>query len=145
MAREVRFQVVLFGLKVLKTSTTLGAISQWRLKDKILSAALSWFDAAPRWSFGSNMLQVKTEIRLLSDVMAALRGTSAIGASTVGNIKSLQPREQLLLLLIENEQARLGVWVSPMGEHPKTHLLAHHPNKTTTEVSNYECFSYFSH
>lgn len=36
MAREVRFHIVLLGLKVLRASTTLGAAAQWRLKEKIL-------------------------------------------------------------------------------------------------------------
>lgn len=133
MAREIRFQIVLFGLKVLKSSTTLGAIAQWRLKDRILSAALSWFKAAPRWSFGSNVLQLKTEIRLLSDVMVALKATSFIGASTIGSIKSLQPREQLLLLLLENEQSKLAVWAYPLAE-PPAQIVAHRPNRAGIEV-----------
>lgn len=116
MARELRFQLVLFGIRVLRSSTTIGAIAQWRLKDKILSAALSWFKFAPMWSFGSNILQLKTELRLLFDVMAALKVVSFIGAHTVGNIKSLQSKEQLLLLLLENELCRLSVWVYPLAE-----------------------------
>ncbi|KAL3961913.1 hypothetical protein ACCO45_003436 [Purpureocillium lilacinum] len=85
MAREVRFHIVLLGLKVLRASTTLGAAAQWRLKEKILSAGLSWFRNSPRWSFGSNILQLKTEVRLISDVLAALKLVSFIGAHTVGN------------------------------------------------------------
>jgi phosphatidylinositol 4-kinase A len=119
MARELRFQLVLFGLRVLRSSTTIGAIAQWRLKEKVLSAALSWFKYAPRWSFGSNILQLKTELRLLADVTAALKVVSFIGAHTVGNVKSLQSREQLLLLLLENEQARLAVWIYPLHEPSK--------------------------
>jgi phosphatidylinositol 4-kinase len=135
MAREIRFQIVLFGLKVLKTSTTMTAVSQMRLKDKILSAALSWFNAAPRWSFGSNMLQLKTEIRLLSDVMAALKGTSMIGANAASGIKSLQPKEQLLILLLESEQAKLLVWVYPLAEPAKSQFAVGHSNKLAIEVS----------
>lgn len=139
MAREIRFQIVLFGLKVLKASATIGAVVQWRLKDSILSAALSWFSAAPRWSFGSNILQIKTEIRLLSDVIAALKAVAVIGASPVGNLKSLQPREQLLLLLLENEQARLSVWVHPLAEPAASQTAAHHPNRAMTEVNLPQC------
>ena len=134
MARELRFQIVLFGLRILRTSTTIGAIAQWRLKDKVLSAALSWFIGAPKWSFGSNILQLKTEIRLLSDVMAAIRAVSYIGAHQIGNIKSLQPKEQLLLLLLESEQARLAVWVYPLNEPSSSQLTVLHPGKGTLEV-----------
>jgi phosphatidylinositol 4-kinase len=54
MARELRLRIVLFSLKVLRVSDTAGAAAQWRLKDKILSAGLSWFQFTPKWSFGSN-------------------------------------------------------------------------------------------
>lgn len=117
MARELRFHIVLLGLRVLHASTAIGATPQWRMKDKILSAGLSWFRNSPRWSFGSNVLQLKTEVRLLSDVLAALKTVSFIGAHTVGNVKSLQPKEQLLQLLLENEQARLNVWIDPLYQH----------------------------
>lgn len=135
MAREIRFQIVLFGLRVLKTSTTMAAVSQMRLKDKILSAALSWFSAPPRWSFGSNMLQLKTEIRLLSDVMAALKATSMIGANAAPGIRSLQPKEQLLLLLLESEQAKLLVWAYPLAEPTKSQFAVGHANKVAIEAS----------
>lgn len=121
MARELRFQIILFGLRVLRSSTTIGPTAQWRLKEKILSAGLSWFRHSPRWSFGSNILQMKTEVRLLTDVLAAIKLVSFIGAHTVGNIKSLQAKEQLLQLLLENEQTRLMVWINPLnqqGAHP---------------------------
>ncbi|EJT72778.1 phosphatidylinositol 4-kinase [Gaeumannomyces tritici R3-111a-1] len=116
MARDLKFQIILYGLRVLRTSTTLSAIAQWRLKDKLLSAALSWFNGPPSWSFGSNVLQLRTEIRLLSDIMGAVKAVSFIGANAVGSIKSLQAREQLLLLLLESEHTRLRVWVYPLGE-----------------------------
>jgi len=134
LARELRFQIVLFGLRMLRNSTTIGAIAQWRLKDKILSAGLSWFGKAPKWSFGSNMLQLKTEIRLLSDVMAAIKAISYIAAHQVGNIRSLSAKEQLLLLLLENEQARLAVWVYPLSEPAKPPLAVGHPGKGALEV-----------
>ncbi|KAM7223539.1 hypothetical protein V8F06_001013 [Rhypophila decipiens] len=133
MAREIRFQAVLLGLRVLKTCTTMGAIAQWRLKDMVLSAALGWFDAPPSWSFGSNMLQLRTELRLLSDVIAALKATESIGSQAIGNIKSLASREKLLHLLLESEQSRLNVWVNPVSDQ-KSHSAFHHTHKNTVEV-----------
>jgi phosphatidylinositol 4-kinase A len=134
MAREIRFQIVLFGLKVLRASTTIGAIAQWRLKEKILLAGLGWFKYSPRWSFGSNTLQLKTEIRLLSDVVAALKHVEFIGAHSVGNIKSLKAKEQLLELLLENEQARLSVWVYPLGGSQRNSIVGHTMAKPALEV-----------
>ncbi|KJZ76543.1 hypothetical protein HIM_03879 [Hirsutella minnesotensis 3608] len=134
MARELHFQLVLFGLKVLHASTTLGASAQWRLKEKILSTGLGWFRNAPRWSFGSNVLQLKTEVRLISDVIAALKAVSFIGAHTIGNVKSLQPKEQLLQLLLENEQQRLHVWINPLNQHGG-HFSVLLSSKSTTETT----------
>lgn len=138
MARELRLQIVLFGLKVLRTSTTIGPVSQWRLKDKLLSAALSWFRSAPKWSFGSNILQLKTEIRLITDVIAALKAVGFIGAHSVGTFRSLQAlqsKEQLLLSLLENEQSRLTVWVYPLSEPPQRPATLVHSSKGSLEVS----------
>ncbi|KAM0564018.1 hypothetical protein ACHAPJ_000226 [Fusarium lateritium] len=134
MAREIRFQIVLFGLRVLRSSTTLKPAAQWRLKERILTAGLSWFKSSPKWSFGSNLLQMKTEIRLISDVLAALQTVSFIGAQTVGNVKSLQAKEQLLDLLLRHEQSRLIVWVNPLNS-AANQALAQTANKTPTEAS----------
>lgn len=49
LTRELHFQLVLFGLQILRYSNGLDQISQWRMKDKILSAALRWFSHQPRY------------------------------------------------------------------------------------------------
>lgn len=132
MTRDLRFQIMHFGLKVLRFSTAIGATAQWRLKERILSAGLSWFKHSPRWSFGSNLLQLKTEVRLISDILSALKLVSFIGAHTVGNVKSLQSKEQLLTILLENEQTRLTVWANPRSV-PGSHMPSHHNSKNATE------------
>ncbi|WZH39701.1 Phosphatidylinositol 4-kinase [Fusarium acuminatum] len=134
MAREIRFQIIMFGLRVLRSSTTLKPASQWRLKERILTAGLSWFKSCPKWSFGSNLLQMKTEIRLISDVLAALQQVSFIGAHTVGNVKSLQSKEQLLDLLLRHEQCRLVVWVNPLN-NASNQALAQLAGKAPTEAA----------
>jgi phosphatidylinositol 4-kinase A len=115
LAREIRFQIILFGLKVLRYSTRVSAVVQWRLKNHILSAALSWFSFAPRWSFGGNRLQLKAEMRLMADVAAALLNVRPIGLKSVGPLTSLLAKEELLTVLLENEQTRLAVWLNPLG------------------------------
>ncbi|KAI5866458.1 hypothetical protein GGS23DRAFT_550772 [Durotheca rogersii] len=127
MARELRLRIVLFSLKVLRMSTAVPPLIQWRLKDKILSAALSWFKFSPKWSFGSNLLQLKTEVRLIGDVMSALGALSYIGAQAIGNFKVLAQKEALLQILLESELARLNVWVHPLNDshYPRPHILTH--------------------
>jgi phosphatidylinositol 4-kinase A len=120
LAREIRLQLSLLSLRVLRASRTIGTVAETRLKDKILSAALGWFKFAPRYSFGSNMLQVKTELGLLVDVIAAMKLVTPISSHTLGhNIRAMQFREQLLMLLLENEHDRLAVWKDPLSLTPK--------------------------
>lgn len=134
LAREIRFQVVLFGLKVLRHSTALDVPSRFLLKDRILSAALSWFTFAPRWSFGGNRLQLKAEVRLLTDVSVALRNVAMTEQKPTPLLKSLQAKESLLQTLIESEQWRLTVWLYPLHD-PRETYGAGHPTKPPTEVS----------
>jgi phosphatidylinositol 4-kinase len=131
MARELRLRIILFSLKVLRASAVVGAFAQWRLKDKILSAGLSWFKFAPKWSFGSNILQLKTEVRLISDVRVALNGVSYVATHTVGSYRGLHQKEQLLQILLDSELARLDVWVHPLGDiGQKADIMTHHGQKT---------------
>jgi phosphatidylinositol 4-kinase len=135
LAREIRLQVVLFALKVLKHSTALGATTQWRFKDKILSAALSWFSFFPAWSFGGNRVQVKAETYLLNEVGHALRDVSHIGAKPVASLKSLSMKEELLQVLLQSEQTRLNVWLYPLNDF-KGHAPAILGSKPPTDVSD---------
>lgn len=48
LSREVHFHIVLLGLRILQYSTTQSRPYKWKLKDQILSAALSWFRHPPR-------------------------------------------------------------------------------------------------
>lgn len=117
LAREIRLRIVMFSLKVLRMSETAGAAAQWRLKDKILSAGLSWFRFTPKWSFGSNMLQLKTEVKLINDIKNSLKAVSHItNTHPVSSLVSLAQKESLLDILLESEQARLNVWIHPLNE-----------------------------
>ncbi|KAI6093979.1 hypothetical protein F4821DRAFT_8710 [Hypoxylon rubiginosum] len=134
MARELRLRIILFSLRVLRMSTAVRTLTQWRLKDKILSAGLSWFKFAPKWSFGSNLLQLKAEVRLIGDVMTALKAVSYIAAQAVGHFKVLAQKETLLQTLLESEQTRLNVWIYPLNEshHHRPHIMTSH-SKTAIE------------
>lgn len=49
LAREIHFRIVLFGLRVLKHLSPQNGAESWKLKDQILSAALSWFKHPARY------------------------------------------------------------------------------------------------
>ncbi|KAI1107915.1 hypothetical protein F4804DRAFT_296325 [Jackrogersella minutella] len=134
MARELRLRIVLFSLRVLRVSTAVRTSTQWRLKDKILSAGLSWFRFSPKWSFGSNLLQLKTEVRLIGDVISALKAISYIAAQAVGNFKTLAQKETLFQTLLESEQVRLNVWVHPLNDGHRQHMMTQH-SRTSLETT----------
>lgn len=115
LAREVHFSIILLALSVLCYSTHIRPATRWRLKDSILSAGLGWFAAPPRWSFGSNRLQVKAEIKLLNDVYGMLKETGPIGTQATRSLQSLRSKQELLQHLLMHEVNRLTVWIRPLG------------------------------
>ncbi|KAL3463767.1 hypothetical protein BJX64DRAFT_256130 [Aspergillus heterothallicus] len=119
LARELHFRIVSFCLGILRHCTSLDNVTLWRLKQQVISAALSWFTEAPRWSFGGNRLQLKAEDRILSDVIAALARISHVGCNTRWPYTSLQAKQDLLHVLLENERTRLKVWLFPLEADPK--------------------------
>lgn len=135
LAREIHFRIVLFGLKALKHFDAQSNVGLWKAKDQILSAALSWFKHPARWSFGGNRLQLKAEERVLGDVAAALRSVSGIASQTRGSCKSLQAKQDLLQVFIENEMSRLKVWLSPLESERKHYMSPISGGKNSLEVS----------
>lgn len=128
LARETHFHIVLLGLRILQFGTDMDVADHWRLKDRILSAALQWFSVAPRWSFGGNRLQIKAETHLLTDVQDALKKIEDIGIRPASSLPFLEQKQNLLSLLLNNEQTRLMVWLFPLDYHNKHHFASgmHH-------------------
>lgn len=87
-----------------------------------------------RWSFGGNRLQIKAEARLITDVEIALRAVAPIGHQTVGTLYSLGSKQDLLLLLLDNEKMHLEVWLYPL-DHERRHLfISGHASKAPLVV-----------
>ncbi|KAL2834517.1 hypothetical protein BDW59DRAFT_138003 [Aspergillus cavernicola] len=133
LARELHFRIISFCLKVLKHCTSLDTVTLWRLKHQILSASLNWFRNPPRWTFGGNRLQLKAEDRILSDVVAALAKVSNIGCNTRWPYTSLQAKQDLLQVLLENERSRLKVWLFPLEPDRKHNTSLSPLSKHLTE------------
>lgn len=116
LAREVHFHVVLMALRVLTYGTGSTGKAHWELKDQILSAGLAWFSFPPRWSYGGNKLQIKAEVQLMSDIIAAMQSTASIGARALSSMTSLLPKQELLSHLLSSEITRLSVWLAPLQD-----------------------------
>ncbi|KAI9808250.1 MAG: hypothetical protein M1825_004707 [Sarcosagium campestre] len=126
LAREVHFQVILLALTILRNATALDEVSQWRLLDQTLTAALSWFNSPPRWSFGGNRVQVKAETHLLADVEKALERVSDVFDGPPESSDRLTAKRALLNVLLANEQTRLIVWLFPLDHQTKHHFTSPH-------------------
>ncbi|KAL4781156.1 hypothetical protein BJX76DRAFT_22776 [Aspergillus varians] len=133
LARELHFRIVFFCLRVLRHCVSLDNVALWRLKHQTLSAALSWFSHPPRWSFGGNRLQLKAEDKILSDVVTALAKVSYVGCNTRWPYTSLQVKQDLLQVLLENERSRLKVWLLPLEPDRKHNVFQSPLSKHLTE------------
>ncbi|KAK2880029.1 hypothetical protein FQN49_000635 [Arthroderma sp. PD_2] len=133
LAREIHFHLILFSLKVLRCCSGQTNVGLWKLKDQILSAALSWFSRSPRWSFGGNRLQLKAEDQILHDIESILEIISWKELVDAKSRKSLQAKHELLLILIGNERSRLKVWLSPLDQERKSSFFYGAGNKAVTE------------
>ncbi|OJJ43004.1 hypothetical protein ASPZODRAFT_1254817 [Penicilliopsis zonata CBS 506.65] len=136
LSREIHFRIVLLGLKVLRYSTAKSKPAAWKLKDQILSAALGWFRHPPRWSFGGNRLQIRAEDKVLGDVVAALGHVAGIATHNRGALKPLQAKQDLLNIFIDNERARLKVWLFPLDHERRHHSSSLLGNKNFIEESS---------
>ncbi|KAL4972401.1 hypothetical protein BDW66DRAFT_169647 [Aspergillus desertorum] len=130
LAREVHFRIVRFCLRVLRHCKSIDNVTLWRYKHRILSAALSWFKHPPRWSFGGNRLQLKAEDKILSDVVTALTKVSDVGCNTRWPYTSLQAKQDLLQVFLENERSRLKVWLYPLEPDRK-----HNPSPSSKHLT----------
>jgi len=133
LAREIRFQIVLFGLRVLRHSIGIEFGIRCQLKDRLLSSALSWFTFPPQWSFGGNRLQLKAETRLLADVSTALHNVQMDADKSVPLLKTMQAKERLLQVLRQSEISRLAVWLYPIN-NPQEGYLSNLGARGTAEV-----------
>lgn len=72
----------------------------------------------------------------MADVEAALRAVASLGSKGVGALQSLTAKHDLLLLLLENEQMRLLVWLYPL-DHERRHIFSSsYRGYSPPEVSN---------
>lgn len=75
-----------------------------------------------RWSFGGNRLQIKAEDKILGDVQSILRSVAQVATQNQGPYKSLQAKQDLVQILLENERSRLRVWLFPLESERKHHM-----------------------
>ncbi|KAG0310681.1 phosphatidylinositol-4- kinase [Dissophora globulifera] len=149
LAREGRFQLILLGLRLIQ-SNRMEALIEYKVRSALYTAALSWFELSPRWSFGGNRMLSKTETRIMKDFGTALDQDKIFLDSILSSIQSGESQtgvgpnyiitddltrdaivrkhtqcRRLLSLLNENELNRLSVWSLPLvlnGPNPEVNV-----------------------
>lgn len=76
-----------------------------------------------RWSYGGNRVQLKAECKVLGDVLSALAEVANIGPRSKGPYGSIQAKQELLVVFIENEVSRLRVWLYPLEQERRHYPL----------------------
>ncbi len=133
LSREVRFTLVNFGLRLVQSSRLDGLV-EYQLRTGIYKIAFAWFAKRAQWSFGSNRLQVRAEMQLLSDTLRALQDDAFRAVSVITSFPSdlayvrlprsvtiseaartIADQRMLLCLLIESELHRFSIWSNPLA------------------------------
>ncbi|EKM55298.1 uncharacterized protein PHACADRAFT_255820 [Phanerochaete carnosa HHB-10118-sp] len=128
LARDARFSLLLFGFEVLRSSH-LDSYCEHQLRDCLYRCAFSWFAVRPQWSFGSNRVQIDTDIKVLSEFLLYLQADNVRGIASISSLSPVQAASRSsyyknllknqnapLRLLIENEMFRLTVWANPTND-----------------------------
>ena len=82
-------------------------------------------------------MQIKAEVHLITDVQVALDKIKAVGQATVGPLKSLLQKQELLSILLSAEASRLMVWLFPLENDARNPFNVAALSKAPTDVSIY--------
>ncbi|KAM0792098.1 hypothetical protein ACM66B_004802 [Microbotryomycetes sp. NB124-2] len=130
LTRELRMKLVSFGFCVLQGSRLETAV-EYNLRAKLYDAALSWFASPPGWSYGSNRVQLKSDLAAMEELASTIKSDvptyDLMLSSTLdrtGQLPGRVPlktatalhsqRVQLLGALLDNEMDRLKLWLNPL-------------------------------
>lgn len=108
-SRLIRFELVRFSFDVLAYHTKLGSRSCQRLTVLIFDSAMSWFKSRPAYPFGGNRLKIKADYKLLKEV------AELIARSNTFSSRELEQKKTLLLLFMDDEISKIGVWLNPIS------------------------------
>lgn len=110
-ARELRLRVLNMAIKLNRNLDDLDlAPIKRRFSSLLYDAALSIFASSPRWAFGSDVGQMRTDRQLFSIFL------QHVNSSLIPNETALASKIQLLQCLIETEISRIDLWLQPMTQ-----------------------------
>ncbi|GAA5822607.1 hypothetical protein JCM11251_004314 [Rhodosporidiobolus azoricus] len=140
LSRELRFRIISFGFCILQGSRFESA-TEFNFRTKLYDAILQWFSGTPRWSFGSNRIQLKSDLQAIDEVLVVVSSDSAAIdhlTSTSEDRSSSLPgriavsaardhhrlRQQLVKVLLNDEVDRLRLWINPLQDSKRGPLMS---------------------
>lgn len=109
-ARELCLRVAIMSLKLkfILGHLRFGCVDE-KYSGLVYDAALCLFANSPRWAFGSDVGQMRTDRQLITSFMDLMqKDLMFISSSSHSKVK-------LLLLLFEMERSRIDLWLSPVS------------------------------
>ncbi|KAF8350539.1 hypothetical protein F5887DRAFT_939764 [Amanita rubescens] len=147
LAREPRFAFLSFGMETIRSSY-LDSFCENLLRESLYTVAYDWFATRPQWTYGASLIQVASDVNVLSNFMSHLQADSVHNHALISSLSlpqlacrgnyykdKIRDMNNPLRLLTENEIYRLLVWGNPTND-PKRWV--DHPaiyEKSQTESS----------
>ncbi|KAK9370883.1 hypothetical protein V1509DRAFT_615082 [Lipomyces kononenkoae] len=127
LARENRFSIILFALRLLEGYNPLSSQRSTYFKSLVLTAALTWFSTPPIYPFSGNRLKLKSEFRLLIEVFQLVKRLTIQGLEKE---LFLDIKQELVLQFLENEIYAMSIWLEPLQFVPYRQLKAIIPKRS---------------
>ncbi|GAA5861639.1 hypothetical protein JCM8547_000691 [Rhodosporidiobolus lusitaniae] len=140
LSRELRFRFLSFGFCLLQGSR-LESVAEFNLRQKLYDGVLSWFSMVPRWSFGSNRIQLKSDLQAIDELASVVaadvpafdniasasdeRTSSLPGRISISSAREQHRlRQQLVKHLLVDEADRLKLWLNPLQDSKRGPLMS---------------------
>ncbi|GAA6004788.1 hypothetical protein JCM10207_001014 [Rhodosporidiobolus poonsookiae] len=140
LSRELRFRFLSFGYCILQGSR-LESVVEYNYRAKLYDATLQWFSSRPIWSFGSNRIQLKSDLQAVDELLGTISADSpafdSIASASDDRASSLpgrisiaaakehhRLRQQLVQLLLSDEADRLRLWINPLQDSKRGPLMS---------------------
>jgi phosphatidylinositol 4-kinase len=117
LARSVRFELIKFAIDVYQVHARFSAKVCDSLKDKIITAALTWFEIPPHWPFGGNRLKLRSDVALLKEVAQLVTGLEVV-SNKYNDSHKVNVKKDILLLFLNDELKKMVAWLDPLQTGP---------------------------
>ncbi|GAA5990506.1 hypothetical protein JCM11641_007742 [Rhodosporidiobolus odoratus] len=140
LSRELRLRFLSFGFCILQGSR-LESVEEYGFRAKLYDALLRWFNGRPLWSYGSNRIQLKSDLQAIDELLSTVssdvpafdkiasasddRASSLPGRISIGSAKEHHRlRQQLVKALLNDEADRVRLWINPLQDSKRGPIMS---------------------